>query len=40
MIEISHSSMGVHEYLQEFKSKDNPAFRNKYYEFKDKYKFD
>ena len=39
MIEISHSSMGVHEYLQEFKSKDNPAFRNKYYEFKDKYKF-
>ncbi len=39
MIEISHSSMGVHEYLQEFKSKDNPAFRDKYYEFKDKYKF-
>lgn len=40
MIEISHSSMGVHEYLHEFKSKDNPAFRDKYYEFKDKYKFD
>ena len=39
MIEISHSSMGVHEYLHEFKNKDNPAFRDKYYEFKDKYKF-
>lgn len=39
MIEISHSSMGVHEYLHEFKSKDNPAFRDKYYEFKEKYKF-
>lgn len=39
MIEISHSSMGVHEYLNEFKSKDNPAFRDKYYEFKEKYKF-
>ena len=39
MIEISHSSMGVHEYLQEFKNKDNPAFADKYYEFKDKYKF-
>ena len=39
MIVISHSSMGVHEYLHEFKSKDNPAFRDKYYEFKEKYKF-
>lgn len=39
MIEISHSSMGVHEYLHEFKNKDNPAFADKYYEFKDKYKF-
>ncbi len=40
MIEISHSSMGVHEYLHEFKSKDNPVFADRYYEFKDKYKFD
>ena len=39
MIEISHSSMGVHEYLHDFKSKDNPAFRDKYYEYKEKYKF-
>ena len=39
MIEISHSSMGVHEYLQDFKRKDNPAFRDKYYEYKEKYNF-
>ncbi len=39
MIEISHSSMGVHEYLHEFKNKENPAFANKYYEYKEKYKF-
>ena len=40
MIEISHSSMGVHEYLHDFKRKDNPAFRDKYYEYKSKYNFD
>lgn len=39
IIEISHSDMGVHEYLHEFKSKDNPAFTEKYYAFKEKYKF-
>lgn len=39
IIEFSHNSMGVHEYLHDFKRKDNPAFRDKYYEYKDKYNF-
>ena len=39
MIEIAHKNMGVHEYLQEFKSKDNPEFIGKYREYKQKYSF-
>ena len=39
MIEISKSSLGVHEYLHEFKSKDNPDFIEKYRKYKEKYTF-
>ena len=39
IIEISHSSLGVHEYLNEYKSKDNDEFIKKYQEFKAKYSF-
>ena len=37
MIEIAHKNMGIHEYLQEFKSKDNPEFIDKYRAYKQKY---
>lgn len=39
IIEISHSSLGVHEYLNEYKSKENEEFVNKYKEYKEKYNF-
>lgn len=39
IIEISHSSLGVHEYLNEYKSKENEEFVNKYKEYKEKYHF-
>lgn len=39
MIEISHSNLGVHEYLHEFKRKDNPEFIDRYRKLKEKYTF-
>lgn len=39
IIEISHSSLGVHEYLRGYKSKDNDEFVNKYEVYKKKYSF-
>lgn len=39
MIEISQGSLGVHEYLKEYRRKDNSQFTEKYNEFKQKYTF-
>ena len=39
IIEIANKSMGILEYLQEFKSKDNPEFIDSYRQYKQKYKF-
>ncbi|MCM1544062.1 MAG: Na/Pi cotransporter family protein [Ruminococcus sp.] len=39
MIEIAQGSLGVHEYLKEFRQKDNAEFTEKYDEFKAKYSF-
>lgn len=39
IIEISHNSLGVHEYLNEYKSKDNDEFMQMYSRYKEKYQF-
>lgn len=39
MIEISRSSLGIHEYLRDFKSEDNIEFSKKYSAYKEKYFF-
>lgn len=39
IVEISRKSMGVHEYLHEFKSKNNPEYIDKYNDFIKKYQF-
>ena len=37
MIELSKASFGTHEYLDSLKAKDDPAFRQMYAAYKEKY---
>ena len=37
MIELSKASFGTHEYLDSLKAKDDPAFRQMYAVYKEKY---